>query len=373
LKQGIRREIVNYKYLLLLVVNVLTVGCALVPNTSMIHDSKGKVISGSITCLEKIKIGGLDQWLLIRGKSTNNPILLFLHGGPGSAEWPLARDYNLELENHFIIVYWEQRGAGKSYSSKTPNMNVKQFISDTYDIVQYLRKRFNQEKIFLIGHSWGSLIGILTVQKYPEFFHAYIGIGQFVSGKEQEKISYKYVMDMAIKNNNKKAIKELNQINSPEQPYGTIDQKGKWYQQLMTQRKWLLNFGGCFYGEKNHNKWTIQFFRTPEYSVMDLIKWVQGNTFSIKTLWPEIMQHDLFKQVPKLEIPVYFLVGKHDYNTPFELVEKYFNQLAAPKKELIWFDNSAHSPMYEEAYKFNDVLIKKIRQEINNTDLIIKK
>lgn len=335
------------------------------PNTPKIIDSKGHVVPGSIASLEKKEVGGVAQWLLIRGKSINNPILLFLHGGPGSAEWPLARYYNVILEEHFIIVYWEQRGAGKTYYGKTSNMNIAQFVSDTHDIIEYVKKKLNKDKIFVIGHSWGSLVGILAVQKYPELFYAYVGIGQFVTGKENEKLSYRFVMNMTVKTNNIKAIRQLNKINFPE-TYGTIDHEGKWLKKLRIQRKWLLKFGGCIYGEKNNSKWTAQFFHTPEYSIWDLIKWVRGNTFSLKTLWPEIMRYDLFKQILKLEVPVYFFIGRHDYNTPFELAEKFFHQLEAPKKELIWFENSAHSPMYEEANKFNDILIKKVRQEIND-------
>jgi pimeloyl-ACP methyl ester carboxylesterase len=333
-----------------------------VAKTPLIKDSNGNVIPGSIASLEKISIGGLEQWVLIRGRSTHNPILLFLHGGPGAAEWPFVRHYNARLEDHFVIVYWEQRGAGKSYRVKTPNLNVAQFISDTYDLIQYLKKRFNQDKVFLIGHSWGSLVGILIAQKYPELFHAYIGMGQFVSGKENETISYQYLMEAAIKKNDPRAIHQLQKINDPV-PYGIIDEKGLWFKNLMTQRDWLFKLGGCVCERTNKLYWIRFYFQAPEYSKLDLIKWVLGYDSSIKQLWPEIMEYDLRKQVPRLEIPVYFLVGRHDYNTPFKLAEEYFHSLTAPEKELIWFDHSAHSPIYEEAEKFNDILIQKVRQK----------
>lgn len=176
---------------------------------------------------------------------------------------------------------------------------------------------------------------------------------------------------MAIKNNNKKAIRQLISINPPEQSYGTIDHDGKWYEKLQIQGQWLLHFGGSIYREKNNNKWTIQFFQAPEYSAVDLIKWVKGNKFSLRALWPEIMEYNLFEQLPELEVPVYFLVGRHDYNTPFALVERYYYYLKAPRKELIWFDHSAHSPMYEEAEKFNGILLD-IAEKKTNTNLISK-
>ena len=323
-----------------------------------------KVVPESIASLQKISIGGQDQWLLIRGRSVNNPVLLFLHGGPGETEWPFVRHYNSKLEEYFIIVYWEQRGAGKTYTSKTKNMNVAQFVKDTHDVIQFLRKQFNQDKVFIIGHSWGSLIGTLSVQKYPELFYAYIGIGQYVSGKENEAISYRFVMEAAAKKNNQKAIQELKKINCPE-PYGTIDSKGNWFKSLMVQRKWLFKFGGCVCENTNKPFWIKIFLQAPEYSKLDLIKRELGYIFSIKKLWPEIMEYDLIKQVPRLEVPVFIIAGRHDYNTPFELAEKYYHSLSAPQKELIWFDNSAHSPIYEEAEEFNQVLIEKVRPIAN--------
>jgi pimeloyl-ACP methyl ester carboxylesterase len=328
-----------------------------------IKDANGLEIKESIALLEKKNIGGIGQWLLLRGKSIHNPILLFLHGGPGSAEWPLLKKYNSELEDHFVIVYWEQRGAGKTYSSKTQNMNIEQFISDTHEIVEYLRGNFGKKKVFIIGHSWGSIIGILTAQRYPELFYAYVGMGQFVHGKDNESISYQYVMDIAQKSHNRKALSRLNEINQPE-IYGTIDQEGKWYKKLLIQRDYLYQFGGCIHRKSKFLDWAIPFFLT--YSIIDLIKYNSGYFDSMKKLWPEIMNCNLLMQVPKLEIPIYFLVGRYDYNTPFELVEKYYNQLIAPKKTLIWFENSSHNPHYEEAQKFNDILINEIRREMNN-------
>ncbi len=335
------------------------------PKTPMITDLNRKAVPGSIALLEKKKIGDVDQWLLMRGKSIDNPILLFLHGGPGSAEWPLVRRHNSELENHFIIAYWEQRGAGKTFRKGTPGLNVAQFISDTREIIEYLQMKFTKNKVFVFGHSWGSLIGILTAQKYPELFCAYIGTGQYVNGTENEEISYQYVMDTAIKTNNKKAVKQLKGINYPE-PYGTIDPAGKWFRKLILQREWLFKLGGCIYQKTSYFRWVWPYFHAPEYTVKDLTNWYRGYYSSIKAMWPEIIKYDLSKQVPKLEVPVYFLIGKLDFTTPSELVERYFSQLEAPKKELIWFDGSAHNPIYEEPKKFNDVLIEIKRRNVDN-------
>lgn len=347
-----------------LIINLLSIsGCSTKPYTPAFTNENGEVIPGSIASLEKVTIGGIEQWLLSRGKSINNPVLLFLHGGPGSAEGPLVSYYNRILEDYFIVVNWDQRGAGKSFSKDIPieTMNISQFISDTHQVVEFLRKRFNQDRILLVGHSWGSLLGVLTIQKYPELFYAYVGVGQMVNGIENERLSFEYTLDMAIKTENSKAIRILNEINSPV-PYWNMGVD--WFNKLMIQRKWLLKFGGCIYGERSYRKWIKIFLETPTYTMGDSLKWIKGNVFSIKAMWPEIMSIDLSSQVPELEIPIYFLIGRHDYNTPFKLTEEYFSQLEAPYKELIWFDRSAHSPMYEEADKFNKVLIEKILPRI---------
>ncbi len=365
-RKGFSGRIIKLRLsLLIALAGFIITGCSVVPYTPAITDSDGETIPGSVTFLEEVDIGGVKEWLVIRGKSINNPILLFIHGGPGSAEGPLVCYYNKKLEDYFIVVNWDQRGAGKSFSRKIPveTMTISQFITDTYQVVNFLRIKFNQDKIFIIGHSWGSVLGILTVQKYPQLFYAYIGVGQMVNGKENERLSFKYALDTALETNNQKAIRRLNEINSPT-PYWTIEKDGDWFNKFRKQRECLLKLGGCIYKEKNYNKWIKVFLEAPEYTMGDSVKWIQGNYFSTKAMWPEIMQIDLVKQVPKLEVPVYFLIGRHDYNTPFELAEEYFSQLEAPKKEFLWFDNSAHSPMYEEADKFNNVLIEKIRPKI---------
>lgn len=339
-------------------------GCAAVPYTPDITDTSGKQIPGSIASLEKVNLGGIDQWISIRGRSIANPILLFLHGGPGSPETPLVRHYDGKLENDFLVVCWDQRGAGKSYSPKIPKetMNVNQFIADTHDLVVILLRRFNRKKVFVVGHSWGTMLGTLTVQKFPELFYAYVGVGQVANPKANEELSYEYVLDIANKAGNLKDIRTLEGLNTPE-AFGTIDPEGKWFDRIEKQRQLLLKYGGCLYGKKNYNSLINVLIASPEYSTRDAVNWIKGNIFSMKAMWPEVMQINLDEQVPRLEVPVYFLIGRHDYNTPFELAEKYFNQLQAPWKELIWFENSAHSPMYEEPEKFCEVMSQKIRPE----------
>ena len=166
-----------------------------------------------IDSLESVRLGGVDQWIQIRGHDRSKPILLFLHGGPGFPQMPFSH-LNAELEKDFVVVQWDQRGAGKSYSWSIPDdsMRVAQFVSDTRELAQILLQRFNAPKCYLVAHSWGSLIGALTVAQSPELFHAYVSIGQLAGLPETQQVRYQFALESAQKENNQKAVTELNRI-----------------------------------------------------------------------------------------------------------------------------------------------------------------
>jgi pimeloyl-ACP methyl ester carboxylesterase len=324
--------------------------------TPKIKDAKGNIKLNSIASLEKIMIGGKNQCILIRGHNVNNPLLLLLHGGPGTAEMPLAHRFERDLEKHFTIVNWDQRGAGKSFSRKIPkeSMNVKQFISDTHELVLMLKERFNKEKLYLVGHSWGSQLGSLVVHRFPEHFYAYIGVGQVVDLYENERISYQFTLNEARKRNNEKAIKQLEAL----QPYTGFE-----FKKLRKQRKWLNKFGGATHAFKSQFSLVKLGLSAPEYSLRDFFKFVRGMLFSLKSIWTDLFEYNLSELITEYKVPVYFFIGRYDYNTPFELSEKFFEQIKAPKKEYIWFENSAHMPNFEEYKKFDELLISKVLPE----------
>lgn len=313
----------------------------------------------SVASLEKVTIGGVPQWLLIRGYDRTNPVLLYVHGGPGATEMPFRDKFSPELEKHFVVVHWDQRGAGKSYSRHVPRetMKLSQFISDAHEVVELLRKRFGVKKIYLVGHSFGSLLGILTAQKYPELFYAYAGIGQVVNTQQNEAISYLFVLDEARKRNDKRAVKKLLKMGIP--PYEGSQSA------FLTQRLLLKKYGGIYYtNNTGFGRQILQVMASKEYTASDTVKYLKGQYSSIKALWPEVWNYNLFEKVPRIEVPVYFLEGRHDYNTPWILVENYYKALDAPKgKSLIWFDNSAHMLNFEEPEKFAEVMINRVLAE----------
>ncbi len=325
--------------------------------TPKIKDIDGKIKPNSVASLESVQIGGINQWIIIRGHDKNNPILLFLHGGPGSIEGPFAYKFQRDLEKHFIVVNWDQRGAGKSYSKKIPkeSMKIEQFILDTHELIQLLLTRFNKKNLYLVGHSWGTILGTLVVSRYPELIQAYVGIGQVVNILENEKVSYKYTVDQANERGNEKALKQLKKL----EPYPEKDINDT--KALRKQRKWLMKFNGVMHNESGWWPHIKIAFGSPEYSLKDMIKSIRGVKFSLKTMWTQLFEIDFPKQIPELKVPVYICMGRYDYNTPFELAEKYFNRLIAPKKEFIWFDNSAHMLNTEESEEFNNFLISLVQ------------
>lgn len=305
----------------------------------------------SIAIIENVELGKLKQSIMVRGSDKSNPIILFLHGGPGYSQISYARKYQEKLEQDFIVVNWDQRGSGKSYQSGIPKetMNKEQFVSDTKELIGYLCENYNKEKIYLAGHSWGSELGLNVIEEYPDKIIAFISLGQVVNQVEGERISYEYTLQSAKKNNNKSAINELKKMGEP--PYEDV------VKDKVAQQKWLKEFGGVETIETRKDMiWASVFFK--EYSGLDGIKLALGSKFTADEMWNDRYEFNAFKQIPKIQVPIYFCVGRYDYITPFELIEQYYEHINAPKKELIWFEHSAHFPHFEEVDKFYDLMIR---------------
>jgi pimeloyl-ACP methyl ester carboxylesterase len=316
--------------------------------------AKTRITSAAgIASIEKVKLGGVDQWIEIRGEDRAKPILLFLHGGPGFPQMPFAH-LNADLEKHFVVVQWDQRGAGKSYGWSSPNdtMRVAQFVSDTHEMTQLLLRRFNAPKCYLVAHSWGSLFGALTAACYPELFYAYVSIGQVALLPETQQVRYNFALDCARNDNNTKAVAELTRIGPP--PHNLWDH-------CKVMEKWVNHYSA----EENQPIAPSRFFRlafaSPAYSWPDLVKIPFGFSYSFKHLWREIFYElNLFDQAPRIQPPVYFLLGRHDTVVTTDVVQNYFDQLDAPGgKQMIWFENSGHWPHFTEAEKYRDVLVNK--------------
>jgi pimeloyl-ACP methyl ester carboxylesterase len=351
-------------FVALALIAVLVIARVLLPaGTPRIHLTRGSDPTKAIAVLEKIRIGGSDQWILERSENVDNPIILFLHGGPGTSELTLNRRITKDLEKSFIVVNWDQRGAGKSYRaiSDAAKMNIDQFVADTKELTLYLLKKFHKDRIVLAGHSWGSVIGALTASRYPELFYCYIGIGQVAQMEENERASYQWTLQQAVEKNDKRAIAKLEKIGPP--PY-----QGDWQSKFITQRMLLGRFGGEVHASRNGAlglvMGSVLFSR--EYSFGDRINFFKGILGSLKLLGPQLITVDLFKTVPEFKIPVYMMEGRYDHEVPSEIAQRYFDALKAPSKELIWFEESAHMVKSEEKDKFNGILLDHIRPRLED-------
>ena len=306
-----------------------------------------------LATLEPVPVNGTLQWVLIRGENVANPVVLFVHGGPGTSELTLNRRNTRAIERHFTVVNWDQRGAGKSFAAgrDRARMTRTQFVDDVIALSSHLAARLHQQKLLLVGHSWGSVIGMLAVAQRPELFHAYIGIGQMSRMAESERLSWDWTMEQARKAGDTAAVSTLARIGPP--PY-----TGRWRGKFMTERRLLGKFGGEYHGSRSgafgvvlH---TLIFSR--EYTLLDRVNFFRGIFGSLDALFPELYATDLFVEVPEVKVPVWFCLGRYDYEVPSPLAEKYFEHLRAPRKQLVWFENSAHLPNTEERDRFNALL-----------------
>jgi pimeloyl-ACP methyl ester carboxylesterase len=309
-----------------------------------------------INSLETVSLGGVDQWILIRGWDRTKPLLLFVHGGPGFPEMPFAH-VNAALEKDFVVVHWDQRGAGKSYPALHDSLDVEQFVSDARELSGLLLKRFAAAKLFLVGHSLGSLIGALAAARDPDKYFAYVGVSQFADAPESERMMYHFALERAEQTSNAPASRELKQIGSP--PYKSM-------RDFRTMKNWVSRFE-----ERDHQAMsTWQFARlalaSPVYSWRDLANLGWGARTSFEELWREVFYKiNLFRDAPRIDVPVYFFEGRHDrvVTASAAMAEHYFQALDAPQgKQLIWFDRSGHWPQLEEPEKFQRELTKIARK-----------
>ena len=346
-----KKQLVRISVLILVL--ALT-GCAFTPS---FRDAAGKLPPQSIAALEKHTLGGMEQWLLIRGQDTRNPVLLWLHGGPGAAQMPIARRTTGALEADYVMVHWDQRGAGKSNprSFDTRTMTVEQYLTDAHELTVYLKQRFHKQKIVLLGHSWGSQLGLLLAAAYPEDYAAYVGLGQLINPREGPEIAYAWLKAKLAAEGKSKELKRLAEIGPP--PYAEHDRYVSFILMVDAQ-------GGSF--DCGMGRLARMALGAPEYRGGDYLRWLRGSNRGSGPMWEATQTFDALAQVPALDIPVYFFNGRHDYNTPLALVKDYYFSLEAPAgKELVVFEHSAHTPFIAEPEKFIREL-RRVREEIGD-------
>ncbi|HXP69499.1 MAG TPA: alpha/beta hydrolase [Candidatus Dormibacteraeota bacterium] len=314
-----------------------------------------------INSLQAVRIGGIDQWIEVRGQNVNNPILLFIHGGPGVAFIPMSGAFQNPWEKYFTVVQWDQRGAGKTYASNDKElqrrtMNVPQMEQDTVDVVNYLRARFKREKIFVLGHSWGSVLGLWLAHEHPELIYAYIGTGQVVNMQQNEVVGYNDALQEARTRHNEQAVKDLESI-APYPPPNAETAKTEiarnWERDLLARSPDAAGF-------LDIKRIVTGIVSTPGYSLADDLGFFRGQMLSLNIFLPEVMKIDLNQLGPDFRVPIFFFEGRYDPYCRPSLVVDYTKTISAPQKEVVWFDGSGHFPFFEEQQKFKDELVQRV-------------
>lgn len=321
--------------------------------TPPILGADGKPLPGSIAALEQVTLNGSRQWISIRGYDTSKPVLLFLAGGPGGSQLTTERFALGELERHFVVINWEQPGAGKSFDAvERSTLTPERYIEDAHALVALLKERFRQEKVYVLGESWGSALGIWLVQRYPEDFHAFIGTGQMVAFLETDLLCYEFALDWARQRGDSAKVEALTQQGPP--PYdgpGTA-----WKEAAYLADTFAYMNQNPAIGDNGFSTW--RDLAAPEYGLYDKVSWFRGVLETLDVVYPQLWEVDLRVQATKLEVPIYFLIGRHDVNAPTVLTEQYYAVLEAPHKEIVWFEHSGHNPWVSESARFVEVMVK---------------
>jgi Predicted hydrolases or acyltransferases (alpha/beta hydrolase superfamily) len=362
--------------ILLSIIGILSIGLVVIALNSsgkleMLKDSEGKEIVGSLTEKTFIEIGGIRQGFFIRAENPENPVILFLHGGPGSPELPMLIPYEISerLEKYFTICYWDQRGAGMSFSKSIDpvTMTVAQMVEDTRQMTEYLQHRFNQEKIYLIGHSWGSYLGVKTVEKYPKNYIAYIGIGQVSDQVESEKLAYDYMLQHAMEINDKSAVKKLQMFDKNAPDFS------KNMNYMTTARGPLMNKYGIGFTHENTPSMIdmakiVLLFEG--YTLSEKINYLKGMTFSTNTIWDSVIEDNLSESSTVFQVPIYITQGKYDYQVSHALAREWFEKIEAPDKAFFTFEHSAHGTIIEEPEKFVQIIREIAMIPFENTQVL---
>lgn len=351
---------------------VIAIACLLVavPASALLYrkllqhrvvEERAITSSNGINSIERVRVGGIDQWIEIRGENVNNPILLFLHGGPGVAFIPLSGTFQRGWEKHFTVVQWDQRGAGKTYGSNNEDllrrtMTVPQMEQDTLDLVNYLRKRFNRSKVFIVAHSWGSVLGLWLAHEHPELIYAYVGVGQVVNMAHDQSVAYQDALQQAHNSQNDQAIKDLESIApySPANPNFRKDSIARYWEER------LLGPAPSTAGFTNVRRLLSDLISAPEYSLRDDLAFIHGQRFSLNVMLPQLGSVDLTKLGSDFRVPMFFFEGRYDPYCRPSSVWEYSQTIKAPQKEYVPFDNSGHFPFFEEQPKFSAELVQKL-------------
>jgi proline iminopeptidase len=315
------------------------------PNDTM-RDIRKIVTKHGIELQEFVTLGGVPQWISIRGRDANAPILLVVHGGPGFTLSPVSDYYMRDWEEFFTVVQWDQRGAGKSSlredrQSLAATLTIDRLVGDTEELIELLRRRFKRDRVVLLAHSFGTILGVKVAQRRPDLLYAYVGMGQFVDFQRSEALGYEATLADARADKNTEAIAQLEAI----APFPDAARPERNIQNLAIERRWLAHYGGYFRAGGAGQHYAVAQL-SPTYTAAELQTRQQAHDFILQSMWSELGAVDLHDAI-KFDVPVIIMQGRHDRGTSSALVAEWQATVKAPYKKLIWFEDSSHM-VYEE-------------------------
>lgn len=310
-------------------------------------DDSGKPLENSLAEKRHVEINGVDMGMVIKSKDLSNPVLLFVHGGPGMPEYFLTEDRPTGLEDLFTVVYWDQRGAGLSYSGTLAEdtLSVDQYVEDTIAVTTYLQESFGQDRIYLMAHSWGTYFAIQAVREAPQLYHAYIAVAQVTDQNESERLAHQFMVDHYSAAGDKKILAKLQKNNSSSDGYRKIRDDVMHRAGIGTTHDMTSVVTGVF----------LPSLKNREYTVTEKVNLWRGKIALNQN--PRLrMSDDLRSKVTALDVPTYFFSGAYDYTANHEMSEQYLKQIEAPVKGFYLFKGSAHSPIMEEPDKVAGII-----------------
>jgi pimeloyl-ACP methyl ester carboxylesterase len=307
--------------------------------------------AGSVAAYTRVEVDGARLYLEVRGQNAGVPLLVWLHGGPGGAERPLFRYFNGDLEQRFLVAYYDQRGAGRSFDpgASTTSLTVAQHVADLDRIVNHLRAQYRRDRILLVGHSWGAVLAMLYAQAHPAKVLGLVCAAPVVSFREQQRREYAYNLAEATRRGDRRALEELREIGPP--PYPGPDPMIRL--QRVTER-----YRGVAFTPHNRAAIALAGIVQGLVTPWEIVRIVQGMQRSLEAMHQELLAFDMRREVDNLDVPVFFFLGRHDRHVDAALAAEYFATLRAPKKEIVWFEHSAHDIPFDEPAAFGRRVIE---------------
>ncbi len=330
---------------------MLAAGLARPASTDPIVDADGNEIPGSIAELTTVDINGHDLGMMIRGRNTDNPVLLFLAGGPGGSELGAMRRHLPELEQHFTVVTWDQRGTGRSYPELDPidTITLDGAVDDTIAVTKYLRARFDQNEIYLLGQSWGTILGVLAVREEPAMYRAFVGTGQMVSPLETDRIFYDDTLAWARANGDDDLVGTL------------IDNGPPPYDDMLDYETALGNEHEVYRYDHSPNAegagQMSENLLVSEYTLLEQVHILAGFMETFAVLYPQLQDIDFRETATDFDVPVFFVQGANEAHGRARPFDEWYPMVDAPTKDLAVLDTSGHRPLWEQPDEFVDYMV----------------